>query len=381
MSRDAFLSSEDFGLKIYNKFPPMYREDDAKVNYALKRYLQSVGDGGFKYAIDEWNGILNIYNPSNIDSNMLSILYEQFGFDLFYGIPEEYLRYLLPRLSEAWKKKGSLDVVEYVVYALSGIKTTTEVHTDSQDNILLDVRLEMDFAMGSFFPDPSQFKRILDKFIPYYVDSTLIYSYVFYESQKVWLAENYFFNEIKENTHEFAFIPYDVGTRYVPVLNQLSYVLNNNLYTNGTKTFDVDPDTFVDNVKSSFAESQGFRKQADDYFSDTIILTFTDEIGIKDEDSHTESMVFNLADDNTIRAFEDITADSIILKNPDVDIPVLEDMNKGNDLYQGLFTNISESVLNDAGIVIPDVMDKIYYTTTGVTVLAFPTLHKYVEFA
>ena len=43
----------------------MYREDDAKVNFALKRYLQAVGDGGFKLAIDEWNGILDIYNPSN----------------------------------------------------------------------------------------------------------------------------------------------------------------------------------------------------------------------------------------------------------------------------------------------------------------------------
>lgn len=376
MSRDVFFDNKDFGLKIYNKFPPMYREDDAKVNFALKRYLQAVGDGGFKLAIDEWNGLLDIYNPSNIDYNMLSILYEQFGFDLFYGIPEEYLRYLLPRLSEAWKKKGSLSVVEFVVSALSGIKTSTEVISDAQDNIQLNVRLEMDFNMGTFLPDPVQFKRILTKFVPFYLDSTLIYSYVFYESQKVLLAENYFFDEVKEDTKEYAFIPFDKGTRFMPVFNQLGYLLNDNLYTNGTKTFDIDPDTFTDIISMLYSETQTLSRQGDE-LADKIIIPYHDIIEVSGEDSRAEHVVMDNVEGDFIEAQEEMLADKMVLVTPDNEVQSL-DQNKGNDLYQGLFTNITESVLNDAGVVIPDTVDVIYYRNTGVTVTAFPSLHRYV---
>lgn len=378
MSRDVFFDNKDFGLKIYNKFPPMYREDDAKVNFVLKRYLQAVGDGGFKLAIDEWNGLLDIYNPSNIDYNMLSILYEQFGFDLFYGIPEEYLRYLLPRLSEAWKKKGSLSVVEFVVSALSGIKTSTEVISDAQDNIQLNVRLEMDINMGTFFPDPVQFKRILTKFVPFYLDSTLIYSYVFYESQKVWIAENYFFDEVKEDTKEHAFIPFDKGTRFMPVLNQLGYLLNDNLYTNGTKTFDIiDPDTFTDIISMLYSETQTLSRQGDELVDKIIFIPYHDEIEVSGDDSRAEHIVMDNDEGDFIEAQEEILADKMVLVTPDNEVQSL-DQNKGNDLYQGLFTNITESVLNDAGVVIPDTVDVIYYRNTGVTVTAFPSLHRYV---
>ena len=377
MSRDAFFDNKDFGLKIYNKFPPMYRDDDAKVNFALKRYLQAEGDGGFKLAIDEWNGILDIYNPSNIDYNMLSILYEQFGFDLFYGIPEEYLRYLLPRLSEAWKKKGSLSVVEFVVSALSGIKTSTEVISDAHDNIQLNVRLEMDFNMGTFFPDPVQFKRILTKFVPFYLDSTLIYSYVFYESQKVWLAENYFFDEVKEDTKEYAFIPFDKGTHFIPVLNQFGYLLNDNLYTNGTKTFDIDPDTFTDIISALYSETQTLSRQGDELVDNIIFIPYHDEIEVDGEDSRAEHIVIDNFEDDFIEAQEEMLADKMVLVTPDNEVQSL-DQNKCNDLYQGLFTNITESVLNDAGVVIPDTVDVIYYRNTGVTVTAFPSLRRYV---
>ena len=38
------LNSKDFGLKIYNRFPPKYREDDVEQKYALKRYIQSLSE-------------------------------------------------------------------------------------------------------------------------------------------------------------------------------------------------------------------------------------------------------------------------------------------------------------------------------------------------
>lgn len=395
----AILKDNDFGQRIYNRFPSRYREDDATVNYALKRYLQAIGDGGFKYSIDEWNGIMNIKDPDSCVSSALPALYQELGFDLFNGIPEEYLRNLLPKLSEAWAKKGSLDVVEFVVSVLSGIKTSTEVYEEG-GNTHLDVRLEMDFNYGDYFPNPVQFKRILTKFVPFYLDSTLIYSYVFYESKKVWLAENYFFDEVKEDTKEYAFIPFDKGTRFMPVFNQLGYLLNDNLYTNGTKTFNIDPDTFTDIISMLYSETQTLSRQGDELADKIIFIPYHDEIEVSGDDSRAEHVVMDYlvfnptlntdlmlnvdlytnmsnVEGDFIEAQEEMLADKMVLVTPDNEVQSL-DQNKGNDLYQGLFTNITESVLNDAGVVIPDTVDVIHYRNTGVTVTAFPSLHRYV---
>ena len=136
------LKSEDFGLKLYNRFPYKYREDDEKQNYALKRYIESLSDGGFKYAIDEINGIPTIIDPDNVSSKILPILFKQYGLEVFNGVPESYLRYLLPKLGEVWSKKGSLSAVEFITSSISGIKTSTEMSYDKSGNPNIDIKLE-----------------------------------------------------------------------------------------------------------------------------------------------------------------------------------------------------------------------------------------------
>ena len=69
------LNSEDFGLKIYNRFPPKYREDDVGQKLALKRYLQALSDGGFRYIIQDTNGLLDIKDPSRTSLGILLNLY------------------------------------------------------------------------------------------------------------------------------------------------------------------------------------------------------------------------------------------------------------------------------------------------------------------
>ena len=147
------LNSEDFGIKIYNRFPPKYREDDVGQNYALKRYLESLSDGGFKYSIDEINGITTLIDPDRVDSKVLPVLFQQYGLEIFNGIPEEYLRYLLPKLGEAWSKKGSLSVVEFITSSLSGVKVSTDI-VYKDNNPIINVKLEMDYNLQiNEFPD------------------------------------------------------------------------------------------------------------------------------------------------------------------------------------------------------------------------------------
>lgn len=277
------LKSDDFGQKIYNRFPPRYREDDVRENFALKRYLESLSDGGFKHVIEEINGLTSLIDPDKVDSKNLPMLFRHYGLEIFNGIPENYLRYLLPRLGEAWAKKGSLSVVEFITSSLSGILTSTDIEYDDDGNPLINVKLEMDYNIGDYFPEAEQFVRLLQNFVPFNSDVNLVYSYLFYETQ-VLSPRDSSFDEIKiECAEEGSFsnnstIDYSDsvlgrailglsvlgGKRESPtesymdnvtdlkeetatfsssignsVLNNSLYTLNNNFYTNGISSYDI----------------------------------------------------------------------------------------------------------------------------------------------
>lgn len=196
------LNSEDFGLKLYNRFPLKYREDDALIGFPLKRFLQALSDGGFKYTIEDINGIVNLIDPDKVDSKVLPVLFKQYGLEIFNGIPEQYLRYLLPKLGESWSKKGSLSVVEFITSSLSGIKTSSEIVYDENGDSSVNVRLEMDYNIGDYFPEADQFKRLLENFVPFYCDIVILYSYLFYESQVITCKDDYNFLTILDSKEE-----------------------------------------------------------------------------------------------------------------------------------------------------------------------------------
>lgn len=216
------LSENDFGLKLYERFPRQYQLDDVAQKFALKRYMQTAGDGGFKFIIQDANGILDIINPSTTEKDVLYAVYEQYGLEMFNGIPEEYMRALLPHLGSAWEKKGALDIIEFVTSILSGIKVETVItykddhnslfgealfgdaifgNTDEYSYPILTVKLDMDFALSDYFPDTGQFKRILKNFVPFYVFLILVYSYV-YSDEAGFTRKEYSFDNIVDTKEE-----------------------------------------------------------------------------------------------------------------------------------------------------------------------------------
>lgn len=237
------LNSNDFGLKIYNRFPPKYREDDVRENLALQRYLQSAGEGGFKFVIEEVNGLTDLINPDKIKAEHLPVLFEHYGMEVFNGIPEQYLRYLLPKLGEIYSMKGSLNSVDYVCTSLSGIKTLTDVSYDDFGNPLVTVKLEMDFNIGDFVPETTQLHRILEKFIPFYCDLLIVYSYLFYETGNLSVSDKHFMNII-DTKNEKSYIIFGQGERYFPMITESTStkVLNSTFMTNQKVTYSLDTD-------------------------------------------------------------------------------------------------------------------------------------------
>jgi len=255
---DRIMNSEGFGLKIYERFPPRYQEDDADNRFALRRYLDACGDGGFKYGIDEWNGILDFANPDQATPQALPLLYEQYGLPIFNGIPEAYLRYLLPRLGRAWQKKGGLDVIEFVASALAGVKTSTVVRYDQDYNVDVDLRLEMDYALGDYFPDTKQLYRLLEKFLPFYLGMTIIYAYVFHDEFSIHGEDTSRFDIVTYTTNEKGLF-YSSGLRLAPMTFPTDrHGLNVDFILNQYERVAPDPDPFWDIIGIKYKEQGSF---------------------------------------------------------------------------------------------------------------------------
>lgn len=280
------LNPNDFGLKLYNRFPPSYRLDDVDQRYALKRYLEAAAEGGFKYVIEEQNGILDLVNPQTSPLNVIYLLYEQYGLELFHGIPEEFLRAFLPNLGLAWAKKGSLDVVEYIVSSLSGIKTSTEVSYDEYDNPLVTVRLEMDFSVLNYFPDAKQFERILESFIPFYCDALLVYAYFYEDISYVHGDDTRNLTKITQYQGELGCIPFGIHQIARPLLNVEDIKLNENFVLNEIMNFGFDSGTLLN---------------TDKLLNEDFVLNLPDTVFSEfDTDSHIDRVIYTLEDTGSI---------------------------------------------------------------------------------
>lgn len=351
------LDPKDFGLKMYNRFPESYRADDVEQKYALKRYLEAAADGGFKYTIEEQNGILDLVNPQTAPLEAVYLLYEQYGLKLFHGIPEDFLRAFLPNLGIAWSKKGSLDVIEFIVSSLSGIRTDTSVTYDSDGNPYITVRLEMDFALSDYFPDTQQFNRILENFIPFYCGAVMLYSYMYYEEVSL-IGREKFFDKVHEETAEHGGIYFGIGYRpYTAILNDDGFLLNKSFILVGSHAsgYEVEEvlnsdvvlnDTFILNPAFDTLDQYDVDKcidkliyhyeEAGDIRRDTILRKYRSYLG-------TDRYLLN----STFILNEDLRGDKTdtVLNNGDILLNVNFILNKQSDYEIGGY--LGEMILGD----------------------------------
>lgn len=170
------LDSQNFGEKLFQTLPTVYKREDKKYRHALERYLKSLADGGFKYNIEEINGLLDLNDPEKTPYNVLMVLYRQYGLEMFHGIPEIYLRKLLPIIGDLYSAKGSISAIEYITGIISDVKTTIELGEDFYNDFHIDITLDMNFDKKDKrdFPTEEQLLRIINEFVPFFFDVTII---------------------------------------------------------------------------------------------------------------------------------------------------------------------------------------------------------------
>ena len=185
------LNSENFGEKLYNSLPEIYRTDDASVGFTLKKYLQALSDGGFSKVIEETNNLLAIVDSEKVDFELLPLLFKSYGLEIFNGVQEIYLRKLLPTISKLFSLKGSITSVEYITSLISGVKSTVEISDHFNTDHSVSVTLDMDYntAHSETLIDKEHLQRIIKEFIPFYCTVVIIYSYFFVEEARTYIQD------------------------------------------------------------------------------------------------------------------------------------------------------------------------------------------------
>lgn len=266
------LNGTKFGERLYDTLPRLYHSEDEMVDFALKRYLQVLADGGYAYVIDELNGILDLNDPTKTPAEVLPVLFEQYGLPIFNGIPEAYLRKLLPILRDLYARKGATTVIEYLTSIISDVKSEVIISPDFKENYHIDIRLEMDYDQQGArdLPDREQLLRIIKEFLPFFIEVTFIFSYPFYELAKI-QAKEFSHDYIMEIRSEHTRLPSKKGTSMFPTLNNFDLGLNDSIYLNETYYYSEEVDEFWDKISYILQETGNLdREKSNQYLRQTL---------------------------------------------------------------------------------------------------------------
>ena len=128
---------------LYNKkLPQVYREEDSKIGYPLKRYLESLIEGGYKGAIADIEKILTLFDPNTVSDSLLPFLCESFGLEYFPDIEAKYQRKFVMNFGELVRRRGTFASVRYMIRALTGLESDLSKEGDTLNIVLLAANIE-----------------------------------------------------------------------------------------------------------------------------------------------------------------------------------------------------------------------------------------------
>lgn len=153
-------------LLYYKKLPQIYRDEDSKIGFPLKRYLESLVEGGYKGAIDDIQDTLYLFDPKAIPKSLFPFLYESFGLEYLPDIDLTYQRKFLSNLGELVRRRGTFSSVHFMIRALTGL----ESELSCKDNILHITLLAKNVEQAdSLEPSVGIIKNYIQTQIPYYI--------------------------------------------------------------------------------------------------------------------------------------------------------------------------------------------------------------------
>lgn len=105
----------------YSKLPKVYIEEDRKLGEPLKRYLESLIEGGSGGAISDINNLILLVDPKSVPEKFFPYLCRSFGLEYFPDIDVTYQRRFLLNIGELIKRRGTYSSVHFLIRALTGL--------------------------------------------------------------------------------------------------------------------------------------------------------------------------------------------------------------------------------------------------------------------
>ena len=151
-----------------------------------------------------------------------------------------------------------MSAIEYLCSVVSGVLCTIEVSNFS-DNNQVNILIDMDSTVQKNFPNVEQLRRIVDEFVPFYCNVSLVFSYSFkdtfgiiirerFEEDEYAVEENdnsdFLFSEVLEDEitskrEDSAGLLNDSYKENSNFLNDPRLLLTNNIFLNSCNGYDI----------------------------------------------------------------------------------------------------------------------------------------------
>lgn len=138
----AVTSKSMLDLLYNKKLPQIYRDEDKKLGYPLKRYLESLIDGGFCGSIEDIKGLMLLIDPETIPEEYFPYLYESFGLEYFPDIDVSYQRKFLLNMGELVRRRGTFSSVQFLIKVLTGLEAELSFKDNELSIVLLARTIE-----------------------------------------------------------------------------------------------------------------------------------------------------------------------------------------------------------------------------------------------
>lgn len=110
------MRTRDISSLLYDKLPEVYRKADAQpeVDYALKRYLEALSDGGITPVFQEILALYDILEVDKCPKEVLPLLGKLLGYNYIHEVDENTQRKIVANLIEIYKRKGTKSVISFI---------------------------------------------------------------------------------------------------------------------------------------------------------------------------------------------------------------------------------------------------------------------------
>lgn len=372
------LKSDEFREKLFNSLPNLYKNIDKDNKDALYRYLCALVDGGFSYIIQENNGLLDLNDPDNTLSEVLPLLYEQYGFEMFNGIPEYYSRKLLPHLCQCYRRKGAEAVVDYLVSFVANTSAYLEKTPTFDEDYTMNLKVIMDDSDRSKIPDYIQMKTIVENFIPFFITIGLIYTYIYVDEFEMNVDDSFNTTDISDTKTEQGILnnKYNAKYAYLPIIfdpeNLPNVLLNEGFILNKTEDLMNEVDWYYDEITQVEVDEEAGEVECSEVNHAIIhVVIHMDSILVRLLESHSMSVAELVRNDNASVSIAEYHSHRGITTS--VDSQSLNDM---ADEINPLVLNIEDVLLNQSNLVIPNT--DVLRVNGTITEVRFDTEYGYI---